>query len=128
MAAVEPFRTRKTPFGDADGLARARSSPFDVIEYLRAADAAPRQPGYEVFSVQHAFDGLEATMLAGPRDREPAHPPQSLYRVAARLTWSLAGLTLYGLGLRLAAQLRRALPALPSGRRAATGALSWRRR
>lgn len=130
MPAVEPFRIRKTPFGNAGGLARAQTSPFDVIEDLRAADAAPRQTGYEVFSVQHAFDGLEAATPLGPRerrDRPAPRPPESLYRLTARLSWTLARLALYGLRLRLAVHIRRVLPAVAGGR-AAIGALSWRRR
>lgn len=129
MPAVEPFRIRKTPFGDAGGLTKAQNSPFDVIEILQAADAAPKQSGYEVFSVQHAFDGLEATPPAAPwerGDRQNCQPPENLYRVAAQLSWTLARLALYGLRLRLA-QGRRVRTAVPN-RRGIIGAGSWRRR
>lgn len=128
MPAVEPSGIRKTPFGDA--RANLRNSPFDVIEHLRAADAAaPIQSGYEIFSLQHAFDGLEPALLAPPWEGLAARrQSQSLYRVAATLSWTLARLTLYGFRLRLAAWARGAPPSSPRRGRAVTGALSWRRR
>lgn len=101
MRAAEPSRLRKTPFGNADVPSRGRHSPFELIEHLRAADAGPTYPGYEVFSLQHAFDGLDALAPAEPWDRRdgdgreaPPRPPQSLYRVARRLSATLARLAI----------------------------------
>ena len=102
MQAVDPARGRKTPFGNADAPSRGRNSPFELIEQLRAADAGPIYPGYEVFSLQHAFDGLDAPAApAETRDRRDrdgpealSRPPQSLYRVALRLSATLARLAI----------------------------------
>jgi hypothetical protein len=101
MRVVEPSRGRKTPFGDADAPSQGRHSPFDLTEHLRAADAGPIHTGYEVFSLQHAFDGLDERpraetwgRLYGDGLETPARSPQSLFRIARRLSSTLARLAI----------------------------------
>ncbi len=130
MQASEKSRLRNTPFGATLGRRDTGPVPFDLIDHLRTADAAPRRPAYEIFSFQPALDGLVPASPARAPDSIAARRTRAAmpYRAIGRLTWMLLRLAACGMAGRLLAQIRRRAGHASQACVDAIGVLSLRRR